>query len=387
MNILYLGAFPPDFLIKSSGGKIDSLYRDDQAIIRGLRLQQETNVKVVTSPDIASWPKGPLLIRREESTEEDLVMVSSLNLSLIKQPWTILSMVKEANRIIRKCKGPVVVIIPFLVFRHVLTLRILKWLHPKRVVQAVVVPDIFFPSKWIIKQLNNLTETMASKFDAYVLYTKKMAEHLHVKEGKYEIIEGFRQIPERKPVQSEKFTVVYAGSLNLNYGVGRLIEAMSLINDADIQLHLYGAGTAESLINEVCNKDRRIIFHGKVPNAESVEAIYSASVLINPRNATDGEYTEYSFPSKDIEYMATGIPTLLCKLPGMPKEYYGFFIDIEQGTPEQIAKAILRVKSMPPIERESIGIAARGFISERMDCANQGKRIVDLCNKVLFFGQ
>lgn len=383
MNVLYIGSFPPDFLIKRSGGRVDSLYRDYQAIINGLRLQEGTNLEVITSPDIASWPRGPLFVKHENSCSERLTMVSSLNITLLKQFWTIVSMAREAGKIIRKSDEKVVVVIPYIVFRHVVTLRLLHALFPKKVVQAVIVPDIFFPTKWHWKIINRFTEKMASNFDAFVLYTQKMAQHLGVRKGYYEVIEGFREVPERTPSPCKEFKIVYAGSLNIRYGVARLIQAMSLIDDKEVKLHLYGAGTAESLIEEACQKDDRIEFHGKVPNAEAVDAIYSASVLINPRNATDGDFTEYSFPSKDIEYMATGLPSLLCKLPGMPCEYYGHFIDIGEGSPAEIADAILKVKSMTQEERDAFGEKSRQFIIERMDCKQQGFRIVTLFNNVI----
>lgn len=383
MNILYLGSFPPDFLVKRSGGKIDSLYRDDQAIIRGLSMQDDVNLKVITSPDISSWPRGPLHVHYEVSTKERITLVDSLNLPLLKQPWTIVTMVKEASKFIRQCEGIVVVFIPYIFFRHVYTLRLLKRIHPQKVVPVCVVPDIYFPTNWLLKMINGLSEKMASKFDAFILYTQKMADHLHIAEGQYEVIEGFREVQEKKPKPSEDFNVVYAGSLDLRYGVGRLIEAMSYVEDKDVFLHLYGAGTAESFIQECSLNDKRIIFHGKVPNAEATEAIYSATVLINPRNAYDGEFTEYSFPSKDIEYLSTGIPTLLCKLPGMPKEYFGHFVDIGEGTPKQIATAISKVKQMTVKERVAIGKSARSFIIERMDCDKQAKRIIRLLEKVI----
>lgn len=383
INILFIGSFPPDFLIKRSKGTIDSLYRDDQALISGLRGRSDVNLNVITSPDIASWPHGPFFIKRETNGSEELTMVSSLNLPFLKQLWTIFSMFRESRSIVSKLKGPVVVMIPYVVFRHAFTLRILRILFREKVIQACVVPDIFFPTKWSLRIMNHAAERMASKFDAFLLYTEKMAEHLNIEKGRYEVIEGFRIIPDRIPAQSADFKVVYAGSLNLIYGVGRLIEAMTLIEENDIQLHLYGAGTAEVMIKDACQKDKRIVFHGRVPNSEATDAIYSASVLINPRNATDGEYTEYSFPSKDIEYMATGIPTLLCKLPGMPSEYYGHFVDIGDGTPSQIAAGMLKVKRMTTEERATIGNDARTFVSERMDCNKQAERIVKMLNKII----
>lgn len=383
MNILYLGTFPPQFLVQRSGGKIDSYYRASESLIKGFRNLSNIELDVITSPDVVSWPQGSLFIPREKSKEEGLTMVSSLNISLIKQFWTIISMTREANRYIRQNNAPTVVVIPYVVFRHVFTLRLLHWLHPRKVIQACVVPDIFFPKKRMGKAVNALTMRMASKFDAFVLYTAQMSERFHIESRKYEVIEGFRVVPDRIPSHSGNFKVVYAGTLHLNYGIGRLVDAMALIEDLNVELHLYGSGSGVTKIQEAAQKDPRIFYHGRVPNTEATDAIYGASVLINPRNATDGEYTKYSFPSKDIEYLSTGIPTLLCKLPGMPPEYYGFFIDLGEATPAQIAAAITQVKEMSPEERDTIGMAAREFIIERMNCTRQAERIMSLFERVI----
>ena len=383
MNILYLGAFPPLFLVKRSEGKIDSFYRDSRSLLNGFNKISDVQINVVTSPDVVSFPQGPLFIRKEFSKEENVTLVSSFNISLIKQIWTIISMTKEAMRHVRHCKGKVVVIIPYMVFRHVFTLRLLKLLNPKKVIQACVVPDVFFPTNWIHKKVNRFTENMARKFDVFILYTEKIAERLHIEKDHYVVFEGFREVLNRTPIKSDEFKVVYAGLLNVKYGVGRLVEAMRLVDDPEVQLHLYGAGSAEPMILEAIQHDKRIVFHGKVSNEKATDAIYSASMLINPRNANDGEFTDYSFPSKDIEYMSTGIPTLLCKLPGMPVEYYGHFIDLGEATPEQIAQGIKKIKEMSQEDRDAIGQDARRFIIDRMDNKKQAERLMNLFNNII----
>ncbi len=377
LNVLFLGAFPPQFIIKKSKGRIDSRYRASEALIKGLRNQEEVNLKVITSPDLYSYPQGPLYINREYNSIEDLTLVSSLNIPFVKQLWTILSMMFEARKHIKRCEGKVVVIIPYIVFRHVLTLRLLHLFYRQRVIQACVVPDIFFPKERIHRIINRCTEKMASKFQFFVLYTQKMAEYLCVPKDRFIVVEGFREVSKREPENVDgAFKVVYAGLLQFNYGITRLLEAMKYIKDPEVQLHLYGEGNATMLIEKACESDCRIHFHGKVTNEESINAIYSASVLINPRNSKDGEYVEYSFPSKDIQYMATGIPTLLCKLPSMPTEYYGHFIDIGDAAPEQIATSIIYVKNMNCEQRKMLGECSRRFIINRMDYNRQAKQII-----------
>ena len=81
--------------------------------------------------------------------------------------------------------------------------------------------------------------------------------------------------------------------------------------------------------------------------------------------------------------MATGIPTLLCQLPGMPKEYNGHFIDIGDGQPKEIADALIIVKKMSEAERRELGKESREFIAERMNYKKQTNRIVSLLQRNL----
>lgn len=44
----------------------------------------------------------------------------------------------------------------------------------------------------------------------------------------------------------------------------------------------------------------------------------NADVLVNPRQ-NDDEYTKYSFPSKNIEYLMTGNAVMAYMLDGIPE--------------------------------------------------------------------
>ena len=57
------------------------------------------------------------------------------------------------------------------------------------------------------------------------------------------------------------------------------------------------------------------------------EWIRRADVLVNPR-PNEGEYTKYSFPSKNIEYLLSGNPVVGYMLSGMPEDYRRFVYEI-----------------------------------------------------------
>ena len=60
----------------------------------------------------------------------------------------------------------------------------------------------------------------------------------------------------------------------------------------------------ESLLKKL-QKDKRIIYWGVVEQKHVFEMQQQATLLVNPRKGHE-EYTKYSFPSKTMEYMASG---------------------------------------------------------------------------------
>lgn len=379
-HIIYLGAHPTTRLINSSHGNIDSLYRDSNAIIAGLKANN-ADLHVVTSPDVSSFPKGKLYLGGFYDSIDDAYSVSSLNLPIIKQIWTIISMFINVRKII-KVNTNTIVIIPYMVYRHVMVGRLLQLFYPKATRICIVVPDIYFPKSFIHKLYYKSAEKMAKKFDSFVLYTNAMASYLGIENKPYIIIEGFHEI---KPLPintpDDKFVLTYAGILTKRYGLERLLDSLKFIDLPDFELHLYGFGDGVDLIKEREFGDSRIKYYGRVSKEVATRALYESSALINPRNAYDGEYVQYSFPSKDIDYLSSGIPSILCKLPGMPVSYYPYFFDADDGSPQKIAETVLKIYAMSINERLVFGVKAQAFISEQMNVANQGKRIVELINK------
>lgn len=384
-NILFIGAFTTDSFLNMVGYKFESLYSVSQYIIRGLRKKTNINLSVVNSPDIPSYPQGPFFIRSFYDAQENIRFVSSLNVSLIKQVWTIAMMVFHAAKIILKNSGPTIVLIPYMVFRHVITTRILKTLFSSKVKICIIIPDVFFPSKKhkLLFYTNSITERLARKSDFLVLYTKAIAEYLGIKEKPFIVMEGivdYETMPEKtKPNRlSTNVIVTYAGSLHKKYGIMRLLDSMKYIDHPNFELHLLGKGDAVEVIKHYSISDQRIKFLGLLSKNEAMDVQFNSTILINPRSAADGEYTQYSFPSKNLEYLLSGKPTILARLPGMPEDYYPYFIDAGDCSPQSLASAIEQVLRMTQQERNQFGAKAQQFIIENKNYEIQTERILNL---------
>lgn len=377
MNVIFVGNHPTIDLIENTNGRLDSFYRASEAIIEGFRIRDDISIHVITSPDIPSFPKEKIYFKTQFSTRDDALMVSSFNIPIIKHIWTAIRMFSEARKIVKKNKGETYVLIPYMVFRHVLVLRLISHFC-KDVKVGLIIPDVFFHKKTISKWINAITEKMAVKSDFFILYTEAMAGYLEILHKPHITIEGFKKISPLYVQYEDNKNVVYAGTLDLKYGIERLVRMMDFLHERDIQLHIYGGGDGMAVVKEAAARDRRIQYHGVVPKAEADSAIQKAMALINPRNENDGEFVRFSFPSKDIDYLASGIPSVLCRLPGMPKEYYGYFVDAGSGQPEQLAEAVRCIYKMELSERNEFSKKAYEFIVKRMDINNQIDKIISL---------
>src|SRR5690606_15738320 len=149
-------------------------------------------------------------------------------------------------------------------------------------------------------------------------------------------------------------SILYTGTLNKKYGILILLEAFELIKKDNYQLWICGAGEAEEDITKISANDHRIKFFGRVSRKEALRLQRKATVLINPRKSEE-VFTKYSFPSKNMEYLLSGRPTIAYKLPGIPAEYEEYMFFIEDETAQGMAKKIIEACEKDPEELFEFG--------------------------------
>ena len=220
-----------------------------------------------------------------------------------------------------------------------------------------------------------------NSFDYYVFLTEQMNPKINTKGRPYIVMEGLvdvnmKDLPSRKEVGGPR-NVIYAGGLYEEYGVRMLIEAFLLLDMGDVMLSLYGDGPLVPFIKECEKKDNRIRYEGVQPNDKIVEEELKATLLVNPR-PTHEEFTQYSFPSKNMEYMVSGTPVLTTKLPGMPKEYYGYMYLFEEEDVKGYCNRLKYVLSLPKDELLRKGEEAKEFVLKKKNNVLQSGRVLNL---------
>ena len=115
---------------------------------------------------------------------------------------------------------------------------------------------------------------------------------------------------------------------------------------------------------------------GQLRRDEVLKLQKGATLLVNPRTP-EGEYTKYSFPSKTMEYMASGVPVLMYRLPGIPEEYFKHCYVVEELGENALTKALERVLSKSTEELTEVGLSARSFILKHKNPIAQMGKVVD----------
>jgi len=216
----------------------------------------------------------------------------------------------------------------------------------------------------------------------YVLLTEAMNDYLN-KQGKpYVILEGHADITmaDRIPAmekKAEQRICFYAGGVSKQYGLANLVEGFRKADLPNTRLHIYGPGDYVKQLQQIAAEDGRIFYGGMLLNTEIVDREQEATLLVNPR-PTDEEYVKYSFPSKTMEYMASGTPVLTTVLPGMPREYHPYVYLLEEETADGIAKMLQKVLAHSDEELFQKGSAARRFVLEQKNNVIQARKILEM---------
>ena len=245
---------------------------------------------------------------------------------------------------------------------------------------TVLTNKMSLSDKLYLLWMKETTGTQLAAMDSFVLLTEQMAERL-VTHQDYMVMEGIAtELAEPVSHDTVVKTILYAGTLHERFGVIHLIKAFQRIPRQDIRLVLCGMGDSEEWICDIAAKDGRIDFRGQLSREEVLDLMSRSDVIVNPRY-TEEEFTQYSFPSKNLEALSSGVPFVAYKLSGIPDDYDPYILYPADRTEEALAKILEEVSLDQDGLYAGRAFQARQWVRSCKNARTQTRRILDMLEK------
>ena len=395
MDILCLmGLYPKEYLGSIQAySTIPPQYAADKhqwAIVEGLDQLVDVSIRIANSIYIGSYPKRykkvtiPTFEFKHSDKAKGDINVGYCNLTGYKFYSRYITTKKVIEKWAEEDNGEEKVLLTYALATPFCQLADYVKKHYKNIKVCTIAPDLpdfmdtaqkknlrFCAKKVEIQLLKRATKSV----DGFIFLADAMKEWF-ANPVKYTVVEGVVSVTNEPSVSADnrRKCVLYAGGIKKEYGVVDLVEAFIKADNADWILEIYGGGDAEDEIKQLANGHENVVLKGFTPNSEVVEAQKTASILVNPRK--NQVFTKYSFPSKVLEYMASGTPMLAYKIDGIPEEYDPYYYHIEDKE-EGFVESLKKVMSLSSDERCEMGERARRFVSEFKNPKHQAQKMID----------
>lgn len=366
-------------------------------ITKGIEFSEECNFTYLSSRPVSDYPDYPLKYIKGRKfnykiNDKDVSIheITFINIGIMKIISRFLTTIFRAINIYNKKtnkKGIVVysVHIPFMAVGYILSLVynidfITLWTDP---------PAVISERDSVFKNLFRRIELSCAKFlmrksTKIIALTKDLANDFAPQKPTL-IIEGVVDVKDANNKIASNLTdgvfkIVYTGSIEQKYGIDNLVNAIKRIHSDFVSLEIYGNGSYEKDLVQLIGQDQNISYHGFIPNEEVINVQRDSNLLINVRPVNES-YVKYSFPSKTLEYMLSGVPVLTTRLPGIPSDYFNYVYNIPDNSVETIVNEIKRIINIPNDERRKKAKEAMKY-AESKNYINQGKKIIKFINHV-----
>lgn len=360
----------------------------NEMLLRGFK--EHARVRALTVPPATNKTIKKNYFKNLVEYENDILYdyVGFINFPVVKQMFVKWNAKRKIRNWIKDTKGNDRVIMCYALSPTLssIALSMAKKYGVKCMAIVTDIPELMNVSRestsvksFLYNIYSSSTSKMLTQYDSYVLLTEAMSDVVNTEDKPYIVIEGMVDSDMGESVNNinDKYdprVVIYAGALFEKYGVLNLVEGFIKADIEGCELWLYGNGEMEDYLNSLDND--KVRYFGVVPNSEVVEHEIKAILLVNPRPSTE-EFTKYSFPSKNMEYMMSGTSILTCKLPGMPDEYLDYVYITEDESVDGFCNALKKIISKSSNELNEMGQKAKEFVSKNKSNINQAKKIVE----------
>ncbi len=347
MNLLFVGTMVPEEIAQREKGISAAGNRFQQNLVRHLELAGH-------QVEICSFVSVPLSVeservldaydcRGEEERKSDIITGGALNYVLAAERKRRIADIKRFRGVVeQKLSGADAVLCYNVTYAWL-------WLpsaaRKRKVYSIAVIADYSTARSF----RNPLRKTYAKKmgkcigqFDRVVGLSDGIRSVLRVgqefiriqggiDEAFYDNVGRLHENSDRSETGGD-IVFMYSGLLSCVTGVNLLLEAVKYLPQQGWKLVLTGRGELEDLVEKAGEKDPRITYLGNLPFEEYCKSLAGADILLNPRNM-DLPENQNNFPSKVLDYLATGLPVISTRFAGW-EEFQDYFYFVNSSSKE-----------------------------------------------------
>lgn len=249
-------------------------------------------------------------------------------------------------------------------------LKLIKKIKKKTQCKVVLEVEELYSDVTKKAEYINIEKMIPSVADAFIIPTAMLNQAINPYKKPYVVIHGTYQVEAQRICKNEyrkihgwdqdKIHVVYAGTFDPRKG-GALAAAAAEYLPDQYHIHILGFGSEteknrmKDLVAELAKKSKCIItYDGLLSGEEYIQFIQSCDIGLSTQNP-DAAFNATSFPSKILSYMANGLRVVSIRIPAIEDSAIGkYMYYYERQTPEEIAKAIMKVDIFDDYEGRDI---------------------------------
>jgi glycosyltransferase involved in cell wall biosynthesis len=352
------------------------------AVVRALR-SSGVEVTLLSVDPIASYPGNPRLVSRGGTFMANGVQgrkLAFVNLLVLKHLTRFVACLVTGSGALRSWRPDVLLVhgvhSPFLFYARMCQ----RFLGIPVAAILTDPPGFVRPSDNLLarhlKGLDvGLVRAALAGFDGVIALTESLATEF-APTVPYMVMEGIVDaLPAEGPRRSSSHSrLLYAGALTATYGVDRMVNAVRALHRDDIRLSCFGRGDLANWVAAVSQEDPRIEAPQLASRDDVLREYKRSNILVQPR-PVDQDFVRFSFPSKLLEYLASGTPVVSTRLPGIPADYEEHVHWADDDSAQGLSLALERALATPWHERQHRAAMARDFVWRTRGYEAQGRRM------------
>lgn len=228
------------------------------------------------------------------------------------------------------------------------------------------------------KKSNKKMKKYYENVDSFVYLAEKMKEATGNVDKPYIVFPGIVNLDTYKGLTKEKsktIDIVYSGTISKQFDIDFLVEAFKQTKRDDLRLILVGGGEGVNYVKEEANKDKRIEYRGVVSREDALKIQLNATYLVNPR-LPNHNFSDYSFPSKTMNYLLTLNPFISFATKAFPKDIASLLIEPESYEVESLTKIFDKLENNPKVDEDKVlsilkNYTVDSFVSKLLEMVNK----------------